>query len=69
MAKKEKFQLDKNFNFLYLIGFGVASILLVNSFIKYYKSKNKTTTTTPITDAIRSIKTGQVSVTNTPSKI
>lgn len=69
MAQKAKLELDKNFNLLLLVGLGVASVLLVNSMMKYYKSKNKTTTTTPITDAIRSIKTGQVSVTNTPSKI
>lgn len=68
MANSSKFKLDKNYNILFLAAFGVVSVIAINSIVRYYKRKNKSNTT-PISDAIKSIKSGEIKTTQIPDKI
>lgn len=66
-----KFEIDKNYNILYLLGLGVLTVLLIDTIVKEKKrqAKKESGDVTPISDAIAAIKTGQVSVRQIPDTI
>jgi len=62
-------KLDENYNVLLLLAAGVVIYLAVKSVIKAKQQQSGQATLTPISDAIASIKTGQVKVQQVPEKI
>ena len=62
-------KLDENYNVLLLLAAGVLIFLAAKSVIKAKKQQSGQAALTPISDAIASIKTGQVKVQQVPEKI
>ncbi|MGH2642312.1 MAG: hypothetical protein ACRDE2_00060 [Chitinophagaceae bacterium] len=62
-TEKIKLDLEKNYNFLFLIILGVVATSLIISIVKDSK-KNDQPGTTPISDAIKAIKSGEIKTNN-----